>query len=103
MAPMCLKAPEAVQHMNAGRSRSVQNYPTILPKGRWGESNEAKPRLFRALRQSPGSKKDLKNIKKNSPVNIYSSESFNLTVQMRRNLPLLGRQRFISRIAETPT
>uniref|UniRef100_A0A1I7XC80 DUF2724 domain-containing protein n=1 Tax=Heterorhabditis bacteriophora TaxID=37862 RepID=A0A1I7XC80_HETBA len=49
------KAPEAVQHLSAERFRSVQKYPTLLPKERWAKSTEAKPRLFRALRQSPGS------------------------------------------------
>uniref|UniRef100_A0A1I7WHK3 Secreted protein n=1 Tax=Heterorhabditis bacteriophora TaxID=37862 RepID=A0A1I7WHK3_HETBA len=47
-------APGAVQHLRAERCRSVQNYPTLLPKGRWEKSTEATPRLKK--RQKPTTK-----------------------------------------------
>uniref|UniRef100_A0A1I7XDS5 Deltameth_res domain-containing protein n=1 Tax=Heterorhabditis bacteriophora TaxID=37862 RepID=A0A1I7XDS5_HETBA len=50
MAPGCQKAPEAVQHLCAKRFRSVQNYLTLLPKGSWEKSSEAKPGLKKAIR-----------------------------------------------------
>uniref|UniRef100_A0A1I7WM58 Ribosome biogenesis protein NOP53 n=1 Tax=Heterorhabditis bacteriophora TaxID=37862 RepID=A0A1I7WM58_HETBA len=50
MARKRQKAPEAVQHLSAERFRSVQNYSTLLPKGRWEKSTEAKPRLKKALK-----------------------------------------------------
>uniref|UniRef100_A0A1I7WH84 Transmembrane protein n=1 Tax=Heterorhabditis bacteriophora TaxID=37862 RepID=A0A1I7WH84_HETBA len=62
----------------SGEGRSVQNYPTLLPKARWEKSHEAKPRL----------KKALENREKNPPLNLLSSESSKLTVQVHRNLPL---------------
>uniref|UniRef100_A0A1I7WB23 Uncharacterized protein n=1 Tax=Heterorhabditis bacteriophora TaxID=37862 RepID=A0A1I7WB23_HETBA len=42
MAPRCHRAPEAVQHLSAERSRSVKNYPTPLPKERRELSAESK-------------------------------------------------------------
>uniref|UniRef100_A0A1I7WD54 Transposase n=1 Tax=Heterorhabditis bacteriophora TaxID=37862 RepID=A0A1I7WD54_HETBA len=49
LAPRCQKAPEAVQHLCAKRFRRVQNYPTLLPKGSWEKSSEAKPGLKKAI------------------------------------------------------
>uniref|UniRef100_A0A1I7WIG6 O-fucosyltransferase family protein n=1 Tax=Heterorhabditis bacteriophora TaxID=37862 RepID=A0A1I7WIG6_HETBA len=63
-------APEAVQHLRAEHSRSVQNHPTPLPKERRELS------------------KALKNREKNSPINLLRSEYSKLTVQVHRNLPL---------------
>uniref|UniRef100_A0A1I7X4W2 BHLH domain-containing protein n=1 Tax=Heterorhabditis bacteriophora TaxID=37862 RepID=A0A1I7X4W2_HETBA len=66
---------------------SAQNYPTDLPKRKWGKSTEAKPRLFRALGQMPRLLKALKNREKNSPINLHGLEFSKVTVQVHRNLP----------------
>uniref|UniRef100_A0A1I7WGU2 TPX2_importin domain-containing protein n=1 Tax=Heterorhabditis bacteriophora TaxID=37862 RepID=A0A1I7WGU2_HETBA len=78
LAPKRHKASEAVQHLSAKRYKSVQNYPTLLPKERRELSADAKPRL----------KKALKDREKTSPANLHSSESSKLTVQVRLNLPM---------------
>uniref|UniRef100_A0A1I7WG41 Secreted protein n=1 Tax=Heterorhabditis bacteriophora TaxID=37862 RepID=A0A1I7WG41_HETBA len=90
LAPACHKAPEAVQHRSAKRFRSVQNYPTLLPMGRWEKSTEAKPLLLRALRQTPRLKKALKNKEKSPPIN--------LPPKCIKTYRWLGLLRFVSRL-----
>uniref|UniRef100_A0A1I7XL21 Uncharacterized protein n=1 Tax=Heterorhabditis bacteriophora TaxID=37862 RepID=A0A1I7XL21_HETBA len=65
---------------------------TLLPKGKWELSAEAKPRLNRALKQMPRLEKALKNREEKSPVNLRPSRSSKLTVQVLGNLPYFGWQ-----------
>uniref|UniRef100_A0A1I7W8J7 Uncharacterized protein n=1 Tax=Heterorhabditis bacteriophora TaxID=37862 RepID=A0A1I7W8J7_HETBA len=74
----------------SGKRRSVQNYPTHLPKERWELSAAAKPRLNGAVRQRHRLKKALRNREVNSPANLRSSRSSKLTIQALGNLPLDG-------------
>uniref|UniRef100_A0A1I7WIG3 Uncharacterized protein n=1 Tax=Heterorhabditis bacteriophora TaxID=37862 RepID=A0A1I7WIG3_HETBA len=88
MAPRCHKAPEAVQHLRAERSRSVQNYPTPLPKERRELSAEAKASAQQSAEAKASAQETLKNRGKNSPINLHCSKSSKLAVQAHRNLPL---------------
>uniref|UniRef100_A0A1I7WI30 Uncharacterized protein n=1 Tax=Heterorhabditis bacteriophora TaxID=37862 RepID=A0A1I7WI30_HETBA len=77
----------------SGKGRSVQNYPHSPPEGEVGKSTEPKARL----------KKALKNREKNSPINLHLSQSSNSPSKCIETFHLLGRLRFVSQIAETPT
>uniref|UniRef100_A0A1I7WX87 TPX2_importin domain-containing protein n=1 Tax=Heterorhabditis bacteriophora TaxID=37862 RepID=A0A1I7WX87_HETBA len=68
-----------VQHLCAERFRSVQNYPTLLPRGRWEKSSEAKASAHRSTENKS---------KGNSPVNLLSSENSKPALQVHRNLPV---------------
>uniref|UniRef100_A0A1I7WXL3 Uncharacterized protein n=1 Tax=Heterorhabditis bacteriophora TaxID=37862 RepID=A0A1I7WXL3_HETBA len=85
--------------LSAPKCRTLQKRPKLSPfSSRRGGGK-------RALRQTPLLRRVLKkNIKENSPVNLHLCRSLQTHIEVHRKTHrCLGRLRFISRIAETPT
>uniref|UniRef100_A0A1I7XGL3 Uncharacterized protein n=1 Tax=Heterorhabditis bacteriophora TaxID=37862 RepID=A0A1I7XGL3_HETBA len=103
--------------------RSVQNYPTPLPKERWElsteakapaqqsteakapaqQSTEAKAPAQQSTEAKASAQESLKNREKNSPINLLSLKSSNFPSKCIETYRWLGRLRFVSRLAETPS
>uniref|UniRef100_A0A1I7WHL8 Signal peptide protein n=1 Tax=Heterorhabditis bacteriophora TaxID=37862 RepID=A0A1I7WHL8_HETBA len=89
-------SPEAVQHLSAKRFRSVQNYPTLLPTGRWEKSQEANASTHRSREESA------EKLKGKLTSNLRSSKCAKHTSKYTETYRWIGRLRFVSRMAETP-